>query len=479
MLETIQVKGKGQIGHSGVETLSVGNDSVMTSMPDGFLWGAATASYQIEGAVWDDGRSPSIWDTFSARPGAVRHGDTGAIACDSYRRWREDVDLIDRLGLGAYRFSVAWPRVLPDGRGRINQAGLDHYRALVDTLLDRGIAPAVTLYHWDLPQVLEDTGGWTSRNIVDSFVEYVEVVTAALGDRVPMWITLNEPWVASFLGYGAGVHAPGIRDGVAALRAAHHMLLGHGRAMQVLRDLPGAAGITLNLAPMRAATDDGADVAAAQRMDGNANRWFLDPLLQARYPADMVEWYANSFDGVVADGDLDIIAAPIDFLGINYYFRQHVAAGSRAQDSRAVLPALDAHRVVPPELPTTQMGWPVEPDGLTELLVRLQRDYPTLPPIYITENGAAYDDYVDPEGDVDDEERIAYLDGHLRALHEAIAQGVDVRGYFCWSLLDNFEWAEGYSKRFGLVFVDYPTQRRIPKASSRWYADVVARNGLR
>jgi beta-glucosidase len=446
-------------------------------LPDGFLWGAATASYQIEGAVAEDGRTPSIWDHFSAQPGAVHHGDTGAIACDSYRRWREDVDIIASLGLAAYRFSIAWPRVLPDGRGRINQSGLDHYRGLVDTLLERGITPVVTLYHWDLPQVLQEAGGWPARETVDAFVEYAEVVAAALGDRVPMWITLNEPWVASFLGYGAGVHAPGIRDGAAALRAAHHLLLGHGRAMQLLRELPGAAGITLNLAPMRAASEDDADLAAAQRMDGNANRWFLDPLLMGSYPADLVEWYASSFEGIVADGDLEAIAAPIDFLGVNYYFRQHVGAGSRAGDSRAVLPALDAHRVVPPELPTTAMGWPVEPDGLTELLVRLRRDYPTLPPIYITENGAAYYDYVDPEGDVDDEERISYLDGHLRALHDAIAQGVDVRGYFCWSLLDNFEWAEGYSKRFGLVFVDYRTQRRILKASARWYADVVVRNG--
>jgi beta-glucosidase len=447
-------------------------------MPDGFLWGAATASYQIEGAIHDDGRSPSIWDTFSARPGAVHHGDTGAIACDSYRQWREDVDLIQSLGHAAYRFSIAWPRVLPDGRGRVNQAGLDHYRALVDELLQRNITPMVTLYHWDLPQVLQDNGGWTERGIVDAFVEYAQTVAAALGDRVPFWITFNEPWVASFLGYGLGVHAPGISDGVSALRAAHHMLLAHGQVMPILRGLPGAAGITLNLAPTRPATDSVADAAAARRMDGNANRWFLDPLLTGSYPADLVDWYAGSFDGIVADGDLDVIAAPIDFLGINYYMRQHVAAGSAPNDPRAVLPSLDAHTIVPAELPTTRMGWPVEPDGLSELLVRLQRDYPRLPPIYITENGAAYDDYVDPEGDVDDEERIAYLDSHLRAVHDAIAAGVDVRGYFCWSLLDNFEWAEGYSKRFGLVFVDYGTQRRIPKTSARWYAEVIARNGL-
>jgi beta-glucosidase len=478
MLETIEVKGKGQIGRSGAETRSVGHDSGMTSMPDGFLWGTATASYQIEGAVDVDGRSPSIWDTFSAKPGATRHGDTGTIACDSYRRWREDVDLLSDLGLSAYRFSIAWPRVLPDGRGRVNQAGLDHYSALVDTLLERGITPAVTLYHWDLPQVLEDTGGWTSRSIVDAFEEYTTVVTAALGDRVPMWITLNEPWVASFIGYGAGRHAPGVRDGVAALRAAHHMLLAHGRAIQVLQGVSGTAGITLSLSPARAASDSAADTGAARRKDGNSNRWFLDPLLLGSYPEDMVEWYASDLDGIVTDGDFELIAAPMDFLGINYYFRTHAAAGDDAADTMAVLPLLDAHGVVPRSLSTTQMGWPIEPDGLTELLVRLRHDYSDLPPIYITENGAAYDDYVDPEGGVDDEERIAYLDGHLRAVQDAIAEGADVRGYFCWSLMDNFEWAEGYSKRFGLYFVDYPTQQRIPKASARWYADVIRRNAL-
>ena len=447
-------------------------------MPDGFLWGAATASYQIEGAVDADGRGPSIWDTFSARPGTTRHGDTGAIACDGYRRWREDLKLVTDLGLSAYRFSLAWPRIVPAGRGPVNQAGLDHYRALVDALLEAGVTPAVTLYHWDLPQPLQDEGGWEAGGTVDAFAEYVGHVAAALGDRVPMWITLNEPWVSSFLGYGAGIHAPGVRGDRSALLAAHHLLCAHGRAVQVLRGTGGRVGVTLNLTPVRPVTDDPRDVAAATRVDGNSNRWFLDPLFTGRYPRDMLDWYGEHATGIVADGDLDAVAAPLDFLGVNYYRRSHVAAGTVPGQPRTVRPLLDAHVEDPPDVPRTAMGWPVEPDGLRELLVRLHRDYPGLPPVYITENGAAYDDYVDPEGGVDDEERVAYLSGHLFAVHEAIGAGVDVRGYFCWSLLDNFEWAEGYAKRFGLYFVDYRTQERIPKASARWYAGVVRRNGL-
>jgi beta-glucosidase len=447
-------------------------------MPDGFLWGAATAAYQIEGAVDADGRGPSIWDTFSARPGAVHHGDTGAIACDHYRRWRQDLDLISDLGLSAYRFSVAWPRVLPEGRGRVNQAGLDFYRRLVDGLLERDVAPAVTLYHWDLPQALQDGGGWTVRATVDAFEEYAGVVAAALGDRVPMWITLNEPWVASFMGYGAGVHAPGMRDGRAALLAAHHLLCAHARAVPVLRTTSGAVGVTLSLSAVRAASDDPEDVAAAQRVDGNANRWFLDPLFAGAYPSDLVVWHADLFDGVVHDDDVEPIGAPLDFLGVNYYFPTRVRGGEGAGDGVSRLPSLDARTEHAPDVPRTAMGWPVQPDGLTELLLRLHADYPGLPPVYVTENGAACYDYVDPEGGVDDEERIDFLRRHLLALYEAIAAGVDVRGYFCWSLLDNFEWAEGYSKRFGLYYVDYLTQRRIPKASARWYADVVRRNSV-
>ncbi|WP_435158748.1 GH1 family beta-glucosidase [Amycolatopsis sacchari] len=448
----------------------------MRAMPEGFRWGVATASYQIEGSVDVDGRAPSIWDTFSATPGAVRHGDTGAIACDHYRRWQEDFGLLSELGVTSYRFSLAWPRIVPDGTGAVNQAGLDHYRRLVDDLLERGIEPAVTLYHWDLPQALQDKGGWAERVTIDAFTRYAEVVAEALGDRVPRWITLNEPWVSSFVGYGSGRHAPGLTDGRSALLAAHHLLCAHAAAVPVLRGAGGQVGITLNLSPIRAVSDDEADVAAARRMDGCQNRWFLDPVLTGRYPEDMVSWYG--FEDVVADGDLESISAPLDFLGVNYYTRTHVVAGERAGLRHPLRPALDAHQVHPEGLPRTQMGWTIEPDGLRELLVRLRDDYPRLPPVLITENGAAFDDYADPEGGIDDEERVEFLAGHLSALRDAIDEGVDVAGYFCWSLMDNFEWAEGYARRFGLYYVDYPTQRRTAKASARWYADVVRRNAL-
>ncbi|MGH8870229.1 MAG: GH1 family beta-glucosidase [Actinomycetes bacterium] len=452
-------------------------------MPEGFLWGAATASYQIEGAVDEDGRGPSIWDTFSATPGAVRHGDTGAIACDHYHRWETDLDLLTSLGLSAYRFSIAWPRVQPDGCGEVNQKGLDFYARLADGLRDRGIEPVATLYHWDLPLPLqEDSGGWASRETAERFAAYAALVHEALGDRITRWITLNEPWVSSFLGYGAGVHAPGVRDGAQALAAAHHLLLGHGLAVQALRAgrHSGEVGITLNLAPTEPAGPGPADVAASRRVDANQNRWFTDPLFLGSYPEDLLAWYDETVPGAmpeVRDGDMACIATPLDLLGVNYYFRQHVRAGG-AEAPREVLPSLDARQDPPDWLPRTAMAWPVEADGLRELLVRLHTDYDRLPPVYITENGCAYDDYVDPEGGVDDLERIDYLDGHLRAVAAAVAEGVDVRGYFAWSLLDNFEWAEGYAKRFGLHFVDYRTQRRIPKASAVWYRDVVARNGL-
>lgn len=450
----------------------------MRAMPDGFRWGVATASYQIEGSVAEDGRAPSIWDTFSATPGAVRHGDTGAIACDHYRRWKDDFALLSELGVSSYRFSLAWPRIVPGGTGAVNQSGLDHYRRLVDDLLARDIEPVVTLYHWDLPQALQDRGGWTERATIDAFARYTDVVAAALGDRVAKWITLNEPWVSSFVGYGSGRHAPGHADGRSALLAAHHLLCAHGAAVPILRETAGQVGITLNLTPTRPVTDSAADVAAARRMDGCHNRWFLDPLLTGRYPADLVSWYGENFSGVLAEGDLPRISAPLDFLGVNYYTRTHVAAGDQPGLRHPVRPSLGAREVRPDDLPRTHMGWCVEPDGLRELLVRLRDDYPGLPPILITENGVAFDDYVDPEGGVDDEERIEFLAGHLSALRDAIDDGVGVAGYFCWSLLDNFEWAEGYGRRFGLYYVDYPTQRRIAKSSARWYSGVVRRNAL-
>jgi beta-glucosidase len=453
------------------------------NFPESFVWGTATAAYQVEGAANEDGRGPSIWDTFSHTPDKVFHGDTGDVACDQYHRLDEDLDLMADLGLQAYRFSVAWPRIQPEGSGAPNQKGLDYYRRLVEGLRERFIEPALTLYHWDLPQALQERGGWAARETSKRFAEYAGLVYEALGDSVGLWITLNEPWVSAWMGYAMGLHAPGIRDTAKALAATHHLLLGHGLALENMRSLgreENRLGITLNLSPVRPATEDPADAEAARRVDGNANRLYLDPLFRGSYPEDMLEHYRAASDfAFVDEGDLEKISAPIDFLGVNYYFRHTVVAGQ----GETQLPAtarfadLGAAAVLPTGLQTTAMGWPVESDGLTELLVRIHREYAQLP-LYITENGAAFYDYVDPEGGVDDEERVAFLDAHFRAAHIAMEQGVDLRGYFVWSLLDNFEWAHGYSKRFGIVFVDYGTQRRIPKMSAGWYKGVIERNGL-
>jgi beta-glucosidase len=453
------------------------------SFPESFVWGTATAAYQVEGAVNEDGRGPSIWDTFSHTPGRVLHGDTGDIACDQYHRLEEDLDLMADLGMQAYRFSVAWPRIQPEGSGPANRKGLDYYRRLVEGLRKRSIEPALTLYHWDLPQALEDQGGWTNRETSERFAEYAGVVYEALGDSARLWITLNEPWVSAWMGHGTGVHAPGIKATSKALAATHHLLLGHGLALECMRSLGGEdnqLGITLNLSPVRPATREPADILAARRVDGNANRIYLETLFRGSYPEDMLEHYRAVSDfAFVHSGDLEKISAPMDFLGVNYYFRNTVVDGRTESELATAMrfPDLDAATIIPPGVQKTATGWPVEPDGLTELLLRLYREYTQLP-IYITENGVAVHDYVDPEGDVDDEERIAFLDAHFRAAHEAIERGVDLRGYFVWSLLDNFEWAEGYSKRFGIVFVDYGTQRRIPKMSARWYKSVIERNGL-
>lgn len=443
------------------------------SFPDGFLWGAATSAYQVEGAVAEDGRGPSIWDTFVRVPGATVHGDTGAIAADQYHRIEADLDLMADLGLGAYRFSVAWTRIQPDGWGPINQHGLDYYKRVLDGLHARGIAPALTLYHWDLPQALQDRGGWAARETAERFAEYASLLFAALGERAPLWITINEPWCAAFLGYGTGLHAPGVRDEAAALTAAHHLLLGHGLAVQAFRaqgPRTGQIGVTLNLSTVHAASDADGDVAAAWRVDGTENRLFLDPVFRGSYPPDVVDYYRPVSDfGFVRDGDLATIASPADFFGVNYYLQHRVRADPSDLERGATF--------LPPMGTTTAMGIGVNPEGLTDLLVRLKGGYTALP-LYITENGAAFHDYVDPEGHVKDEERVSFLEGHLRAAHRAIAQGIDLHGYFAWSLLDNFEWAEGYSKRYGLVYVDFATQARIPKRSASWYRAVIERNGL-
>ncbi len=453
--------------------------SVSLRFPTGFVWGAATASFQIEGATTVDGRTDSIWDEFCRRPGAVARGDTGEPGTDHYRRYSADVDLMSSLGLGAYRFSVAWPRVRPDG-GPENEAGLDFYDRLVDRLLEAGIAPWATLYHWDLPQALEAAGGWTSRDTAHRFAEYTESVLRRLGDRVAGWLTLNEPWCSAFVGYGSGRHAPGVASPSAAVAATHHLLLGHGLAMERIRALaPGTpAGITLNLFPVTAASTDAADEDAARRVDGLQNRVFLDPVLRGEYPADVLSDLAPyGLPELVGDTDLSVISAPVDMLGVNYYRELLVAAPVTAETGPTEWVGVPGVRFLPSGRPRTEMGWEVQPDGLTDVLLRLHREYPRLP-LYVTENGAAYPDRIGPDGTVRDADRLAFLDGHLRAAHAAIRQGVDLRGYFCWSLLDNFEWAEGYAKRFGLVYVDFETQQRTVKESGHWYAGVVARNGL-
>ncbi|MER8006228.1 MULTISPECIES: GH1 family beta-glucosidase [unclassified Streptomyces] len=456
--------------------------------PTGFRWGTATAAYQIEGAATEDGRTPSIWDTYSHTPGRVRNGDTGDVACDHYHRWREDVEIMADLGVDTYRFSISWPRVQPTGRGPAVEKGLDFYRRLTDALLEKGIEPVVTLYHWDLPQELEDAGGWPERGTADRFAEYASLAARALGDRVKIWTTLNEPWCSAFLGYGSGVHAPGRTDPVAALRAAHHLNLAHGKAVQALRaELPHHAqtSVTLNIHHVRALTERAEDVDAARRIDALANRVFTGPQLLGAYPEDLIEDTSRLTDwSFVEDGDLSAIHQPLDFLGVNYYTPTLVSASDgrgthnsdgHGRSDHSPWPAAEDVAFHLPPGDTTAMGWAVDPSGLYDLLLRLKADFPGLP-LMITENGAAFDDYVDPHGRVVDPDRIAYLRGHLSAVHRAIEAGVDVRGYFLWSLLDNFEWGYGYSKRFGAVYVDYPTGRRIPKESARWYAEV-ARTG--
>jgi beta-glucosidase len=448
------------------------------AFPPGFVFGAATAAYQIEGAADEDGRGRSIWDTFSHTPGRVENGDTGDVACDHYHRYRDDVALMRDLGLSAYRFSVSWPRVLPEGAGRVEQRGLDFYRRLVDELLEAGIDPWLTLYHWDLPQALQDRGGWADRDTSARFADYAAVVVDALGDRVRHWSTLNEPMVSSLLGHMAGVHAPGLQDPVAASRAVHHLLLGHGLAAGRLRAAGVESfGITLNFTPMHPATDSPADRDAARRLDGQQNRMFLEPVVTGAYPADVVEDLAAAGAPLpVQDGDLETIAAPLDWLGVNYYFEETVRAGQRPADKppTSFIGGEDVVEV-DPEGPTTTMGWGISPEAFTDLLLWLSERAPGLP-LVITENGSAWDDAVDGEGAVHDPERVDYLLRHLAAVGTAIERGAPVRGYFAWSLLDNFEWARGYGQRFGLVHVDYATQRRTVKDSGRVYAEVLRRH---
>ena len=427
--------------------------------PAGFVWGAATSAYQIEGAVAEEGRGPSIWDTFCRVPDAIADGSNGDVACDHYHRWPEDLDIVASLGVDAYRFSIAWSRVQPDGSGAWNERGLDFYDRLVDGMLARGLAPYATLNHWDLPQALQDKGGWGERETVHRFVEYARHMQRRLGDRVRSIATHNEPWVAAVLGHQTGVFAPGLKSRALAMQVAHHLLLSHGLALQALRadGCRAELGLVLNLAPMHPATDTPADRDKARIEDGLLRRWYLDPVVHGRYPADALA--ALGADAPqVQPGDMAAIAQPVDFVGVNYYSRSVVSAGA-PRDAKAV------------GCEVTAMGWEVYPEGLTELLVGLHRDYPGLP-LLITENGAAFDDLA-IDGRVEDAARVQYLQRHVAAVADAIAQGVPVRGYFVWSLLDNFEWSSGYVKRFGIVHVDYATQRRTLKASAHWYRDFV------
>ncbi|MEU7893991.1 GH1 family beta-glucosidase [Nonomuraea sp. NPDC049152] len=439
-----------------------------------FLWGAATSSYQIEGAFADDGRGPSIWDTFSRTPGKVRNAENGDVACDHYHRYLDDVQLMSGLGLQAYRFSVAWPRIAPE-RGVVNQKGLDFYRRLVDALLERDILPWPTLYHWDLPQYLEDAGGWPNRDTAYLFAEYAEVVHAALGDRVANWTTLNEPWCSGLLGYANGEHAPGRREPSEAVKAVHHLLLGHGLAVP---HLSGNIGITLNMTHVTPATTAAADVDAARRIDGIQNRLFIDPVLLGSYPADVVGDLAHLSDfGHVRDGDLEIISTKIDMLGVNYYSPALVAAGDPVPSDSTPWIGAESARWVDGGRPRTTMGWEIDENGLLELLQRVHKDYPAID-LYITENGAAFADEVSEDGAVHDAGRIDYLERHISACAEAVNRGVPLKGYFAWSLLDNFEWAHGYGQRFGIVHVDFGTQKRTPKDSALWYAARIRKGGL-
>ncbi|MCM3818260.1 MULTISPECIES: GH1 family beta-glucosidase [Streptomyces] len=437
----------------------------LSGLPAGFTWGVATAAYQIEGAVAEDGRAPSIWDTFSHTPGKVAGGDTGDVACDHYHRWPEDLALMKRLGVDSYRLSIAWPRVHPQGDGPVNEAGLAFYDRLVDALLEAGITPNVTLYHWDLPQALQDRGGWPARETAEHFAAYASTVAERLGDRVSRWATLNEPLCSAWIGHLEGTMAPGLRDIDAAVKASYHLLLGHGLAAQAVRAASPHAkiGIVNNLSTVYAATDSEADQAAARRMDGHTNRWWLDPVHGRGFPADMREVYG--VDLPERPGDLDTIAQRLDWIGLNYYFPAVVA-----DDPDAPHPHI---RTVRREgVPRTGMDWEIEAGGLEELLLRLTREYGAQS-IYVTENGSAFPDTVAPDGSVHDPERTAYLQDHLAACARAARAGAPVDGYYAWSLLDNFEWAYGYDKRFGLVHVDYPTQRRTMKTSGHTYARVI------
>ncbi|MGN9790586.1 GH1 family beta-glucosidase [Streptomyces sp. OZ13] len=437
----------------------------IAALPQDFAWGTATSAYQIEGAVAEDGRSPSIWDTFSHTPGRIAGDDHGDVACDHYHRWREDIALMKQLGTNAYRLSVAWPRVVPGGDSEVNAKGLDFYDQLVDGLLEAGITPSVTVYHWDLPQALQDRGGWPERDTAHHLAAYASAVAERLGDRVKHWATLNEPLCSAWIGHLEGRMAPGATDLTAAVRASYHLLLGHGLAAGAIRAAaPGAqVGIVNNLSTVAPASDRDEDVAAARRMDGHTNRWWLDPVHGRGFPADMLEVYGVELPEL--PGDMETIAAPLDWLGLNYYFPAVVTDDPTG-------PAPFARQVERPGVPRTGMDWEIDANGIEALLLRLTDEYGAHR-LYVTENGSAYPDVVRADGSIDDRERARYLEEHLAACARAVRKGAPLAGYFAWSLLDNFEWAYGYDKRFGLVHVDYATQRRTIKGSGHRYTDII------
>jgi beta-glucosidase len=438
--------------------------------PEGFIWGAATSSYQIEGDWEADGKGESIWDRFCHTPGKIDNGDVGDVSASHYSYWRDDIQLMKEIGLQAYRFSISWPRILPDGTGEVNQKGLDFYSQLIDGLLEAGITPFATLYHWDLPQALQRQGGWPERKIVDAFVNYTDIVTSALGDRVNNWMTFNEPWVSAWLGYYDGQHAPGHQDQDEMLHAAHHLLLSHGRSLPVIRqNVPDAeAGIVLNLYPMYAASASESDLKLARLWDGLQNRWYLDPLTGRGYPVDIVEHFQEDLN-FVHEGDMKDISAPVDFLGLNYYKRGLHRDTSVEENYPQTHVRADW---------STEMGWEVTPNEFYDLMIRVQYDY-KFPKLYITENGAAFIDEVGEDGSIHDEQRKEYLKLHFIQAAKAIQAGVNLAGYFVWSLMDNFEWARGYRMRFGIIHVDFENLKRRLKDSAIWYSDVIKNHGLK
>jgi beta-galactosidase len=444
------------------------------TFPEGFLWGAATASYQIEGASREDGKGESIWDRFSHVPGNISDGSTGDVACDHYHRYREDIQLMKNLGLQAYRFSISWPRIFPDGTGKPNQKGMDFYKRLVAEIAGNGMKPVATLYHWDLPQKLQDIGGWTNRKVTDYFAEYAEYVYSQLGDSVEKWITFNEPACTAFVGNWQGRHAPGCHDYAAALLVSHHLLLAHGKAIRAMRaaGLKKEIGITLNMNPYYPASDAPEDAEAAERSWLSWNRWFADPIYKGAYPQKILDWYTAHDVKLpeISQEDLEIISTPMDFLGLNNYFAFRVSHDKNAW------PLETSEKHFGDSF--TQMGWGVNPEGFYDLLVWLKNTYGNIK-IYVTENGAAYNDTVNREGKVEDDNRLDFLYRYLSEAHHAIQDGVNLQGYFVWSLMDNFEWAHGYTKRFGLVYVDYKTQKRTVKKSGYWYQNVIRENGFR